>query len=205
MRSYAVIPAAGRSRRMGQPKLLLPWGQATLIEHVIATWRASRVDRIALVVHPDDTQLADLAARAGAHVIQPAEPPAEMRVSVDHALRWIATLSPELTDAWLLAPADMPGLSAATIDRLLTSYESRASADDDTKRVWMASWRGRHGHPVLFPWSLAADVAALRADEGLNALVSRCAVEHVESEEMSILDDLDTPADYERLRPRESS
>jgi CTP:molybdopterin cytidylyltransferase MocA len=37
MQTFAIIPAAGRSVRMGQPKLLLPWGQTTLLEHVLAT------------------------------------------------------------------------------------------------------------------------------------------------------------------------
>ena len=35
MQTFAVIPAAGRSQRMRQPKLLLPWNHGTLIEHVL--------------------------------------------------------------------------------------------------------------------------------------------------------------------------
>ena len=31
----AIILAAGRSRRMGQPKMLLPWGETTVLGHVI--------------------------------------------------------------------------------------------------------------------------------------------------------------------------
>jgi molybdenum cofactor cytidylyltransferase len=31
----AIILAAGASRRMGQPKMLLPWGNRTVIEQVI--------------------------------------------------------------------------------------------------------------------------------------------------------------------------
>ena len=60
MRSFAVIPAAGRSQRMGQPKLLLPWGRTTVIEHVLGVWRASRVTHTVIVVHPDDKFLAEL-------------------------------------------------------------------------------------------------------------------------------------------------
>ena len=42
-RSFAIIPAAGRSVRMGRQKLLMPWGDATLIETgavIIATGSA---------------------------------------------------------------------------------------------------------------------------------------------------------------------
>ena len=41
-RSFAVVPAAGRSRRMGRPKLLLPWGESTIIQQVLGAWRASQ-------------------------------------------------------------------------------------------------------------------------------------------------------------------
>ena len=58
--SFAIIPAAGRSQRMGEPKLLLPWGQSTIIEHVLAVWCASRVEAVVMVVHPDDVRPAEL-------------------------------------------------------------------------------------------------------------------------------------------------
>ena len=57
-KSFAVIPAAGLSRRMGEKqKLLLPWGDATLIEHVLRAWLDSRIDRIVLVSRRDDRDL----------------------------------------------------------------------------------------------------------------------------------------------------
>jgi molybdenum cofactor cytidylyltransferase len=34
-----VILAAGRSRRMGRPKMLLPWGQTTVLGHLIRQWQ----------------------------------------------------------------------------------------------------------------------------------------------------------------------
>ena len=60
MRTFAIIPAAGRSQRMGQPKLLLPWRNSTIIEHVLAAWRASQVSHMLMVVHPADRQLAEI-------------------------------------------------------------------------------------------------------------------------------------------------
>jgi len=57
VRAFAIVPAAGLSRRMGAPKLLLPWGSATVIEAVVARWRASPVERIVVVVRRDDQPL----------------------------------------------------------------------------------------------------------------------------------------------------
>jgi molybdenum cofactor cytidylyltransferase len=201
MKSFAIIPAAGRSQRMGRPKLLLPWGSQSIIEHVIGAWRASRVDRVIMVVHPLDEQLAEMGAAAGACVVRPAEAPAEMKDSVALALAEAALDQPAATDAWLLAPADLPGLKAASIDRLLDSYvDAQGRVTTDT--IFAASWQARRGHPVLFPWSLAAEVARLAPTEGLNALVARHPVEAIETGPDALADDLDTPEDYLRLRAR---
>jgi molybdenum cofactor cytidylyltransferase len=45
----AIILAAGQSRRMGQPKMLLPWGQLTVIEEVIRTFMGAGIEDILVV------------------------------------------------------------------------------------------------------------------------------------------------------------
>lgn len=216
MQSFAVIPAAGRSQRMGRPKLLLPWGSKTVIEHVLGTWRASRVDQIVMVVHPDDASLAEIGRRCGATVVRPDRPPAEMKASVCIALAHIEReFGPDHSDGWLMAPADMPTLERDTIDRLLEAY--RASLDVPSRdrpivgapsvvppTIWVPSANGRRGHPVLFPWSLAPEVSRLGAGDGLNALLARHPVRTIEVTAEAIPQDLDTPDDYGRLRPRDA-
>ncbi len=203
MQTFAIIPAAGRSLRMGQPKLLLPWGESTVLEHVLATWTASRVDRVVLVVHPQDAEIVKLGVAAGVHVVQPETAPEEMKVSVQLALDYISHFGPSATDAWLLAPADMPTLSTATIDQLIAAYESSLAASPAaTPRIWAPRSGGRRGHPVLFPWALRSEVTELGPDEGINALMSRHEVAYVEAKADAILEDLDTPQDYDRLRAR---
>jgi molybdenum cofactor cytidylyltransferase len=202
MRSFAIIPAAGRSQRMGQPKLLLPWGPSTLIEHVLGAWRASRVAQTVIVVHPDDQSLAELSRHCGALVVQPQAAPSEMKVSVRLGLERIERdFHPHASDAWLLAPADMPGISPLTIDRLIGAYQSGLGRAEPAQ-IWAPRSAGRRGHPVLFPWRLAAEVHRLAADEGINALVARQAIAYLEDADESVIEDLDTPEDYERLRAK---
>lgn len=205
MQTFAIIPAAGRSERMGRPKLLLPWGAQTLIEHVIRTWRASRVQRVVLVAHPKDGQLAQLAASAGAEVVQPTVPPPDMKASVLAALDHLSASQPEPSDAWLLAPGDMPGLTSATIDLVIATYCVSVQAGPSSAGVWVPWFNGRRGHPALFPWSLAPEVASLGKDEGLNALFTRHRVHRVDAAEDAISADIDTPEDYERWRARGGS
>src|ERR1017187_4844161 len=49
-----IILAAGRSARMGKPKLLLPWGKTSVLGHLIEQWRALGADQIAVVCAPGD-------------------------------------------------------------------------------------------------------------------------------------------------------
>ncbi len=193
--SFAVIPAAGHSVRMGRPKLLMQWGDSTVIEQVVAAWRASRVTRVVVVVRADDAELIEKCRAAGADVVAPAVPPPEMKVSVAHALSYVQSkFSPQPSDVWLLAPADMPRLSPQVVNQLLDEH------DADSPAILVPVARGRSGHPVLFPWPLAAEVHKLAADEGVNALTARHVVREVTCDDPAILDDLDTPHDYQRLR-----
>src|SRR5262245_59657335 len=175
-RYFAVVPAAGQSVRMGRAKLLLPLAGRPLIGHTIEAWRQSNVDRILIVVRPDDVALAD-AVRAvsefkvqgsrleveegGSRVeaVTPESPPVDMKASVQAALAHVQKrYSPRAEDAFLIAPADMPRLSAAIVDRLIAEHRAESSV-----LILAPSLGGKRGHPVLFSWKLADDVFALAA------------------------------------------
>lgn len=65
--AVAVVLAAGESRRMGQPKMLLPWGGATVLEAVIRTLLAAPVSKVAVVLgHRADAHRAALGSLADA-------------------------------------------------------------------------------------------------------------------------------------------
>jgi molybdenum cofactor cytidylyltransferase len=182
---------------MGQPKLLLPWRDSTVIEHLLAAWRDSRVDRIVVVVHPRDAGLADGCRTSGVDVVVPSAAPPEMKDSVACALEFLqAAESPDPSDAWLLAPADVPQLSSHVVDRLLDEYAALSSP----LSILVPTSAGRRGHPVLFPWPMAAEIDELGNDEGVNALLQRHPVREIDCGASGVPDDLDTPDDYRRLR-----
>jgi molybdenum cofactor cytidylyltransferase len=136
-------------------------------------------------------------------VVRAAVAPPEMKDSVALGLKYVAqTFTPHLADAWLLAPADMPGLKSSTIDRLLAAY---LAAGTRQLAIWAPISAGRRGHPVLFPWQLAAEVERLGAHEGIDALVKRNTVRTIEILDASVLEDLDTPEDYRRLGEAENA
>jgi molybdenum cofactor cytidylyltransferase len=199
-RAFAIVPAAGESRRMGEPKLLLPIGGKPLVEHTLDAWKASRVERIVVVVRPDDESLAHLVLAAGVEVCQPPDAPPDMKASLCFGLAHIAEKhQPTDEDLWLVAPADMPGLSPRVINALLAAVER--------DRILIPTLGGRRGHPVALPWPLAAEVPRLGPDEGLRDLISRhdpllVACDAAEPDREAPFADLDTPAELARFRER---
>ena len=180
---------------MGRPKLTMPWRDSTVIEQVLAAWKASRVSHLIVVVRPDDQDLVDACRRSGIEPVIPGKSPPEMKVSVAIGLNHVQQVyEPSDDDSWLLAPADMPDLSPKVIDRLLEEHESGAAS------ILVPVNAGRRGHPVLFHWTVAEQVHTLGQDEGVNALLSRNPVRKIAVTDQAIIDDLDTPEDYMRLR-----
>jgi molybdenum cofactor cytidylyltransferase len=181
---------------MGQHKLLLPWGDGTIIDSVLSRWRDSRVDYVVVIVRPDDLQVAEICRRSGVELVIPPFDPDQMKTSVQLALAYVERhFQPSDSDAWLLAPADMPDLPVAIVDRLVAGYKSEAST------ILVPTRHGKRGHPVLFPWPLSQAVHQLDADQGVNALLGRYTVREISCDESAIHQDLDTPQDYRLDHP----
>ena len=192
-RMFALIPAAGRSRRMGTSKLLLPWQGTTVIEHLIHTLTRSEITAVVIVIRPDDLALQEVVQRTSALPIIPDHEPPEMRNSIEIGLQAIRQrYSPADEDGWLLIPADHPLLERDVLDGLLARW-SRGDCE-----ALLPTLGERRGHPTLLRWSLAARIEQLPRDVGVNALLrsSPNLVTEWPTDHESVLADLDTPEDY---------
>ncbi|MEX0728861.1 MAG: nucleotidyltransferase family protein [Planctomycetaceae bacterium] len=195
-RLFAVIPAAGRSRRMGRPKLLLPVGLEPLISRVIETFQRPQIAATVVVVRQSDVDLQQELAKTSAHVVTPGVDPPHMRDSIELALAAIErTFQPAPADGWILCPADHPLLDGSILNRLMAAWRTCPTP------IQVPVHKGRRGHPVFFRWSTVAALRALPADAGVNALLKQHPDEvtacNVEDE--GVLFDLDTPEDYLKL------
>jgi molybdenum cofactor cytidylyltransferase len=120
-----------------------------------------------------------------------------MRGTIEEGLRWLEKhLRPRDEDHWLLVPADHPTLDTSVVRQLL---QARAAHPEFS--IVIPTFQGRRGHPALIGWRHVAGIRALPPHQGLNAYLRGQAAVTVEVPVSSadILDDLDTPADYERL------
>src|SRR4051794_1347041 len=100
--TFALIPAGGRSRRMGRPKLALPLGRRSVLEHVIAALHQAGVEHVLVVVGRHVADLTALAERAGAHALLLPDETEDMRATVAHGLRWLEDrFQPQPDAGWL--------------------------------------------------------------------------------------------------------
>jgi molybdenum cofactor cytidylyltransferase len=194
----AVVPAAGHSTRMGRPKLSLPLGGTSVLEHVVAALRTGGADHVVVVIGPHVPELVPLAEAAGANVCRLAEPTPDMRATVEHGLAWIEEHLPR-PDAWLLSPADHPTLDPTVVYELIAEF-----ASDAGRSIFIPTHGGRRGHPALIAWKHVEEIRAVSLDRGINTYFREhaAAVREVAVSSAGVLCDLDTPEDYERLRAK---
>lgn len=199
MAFFAIVPAAGLSRRMGQPKLVMDVAGRTVIDRLLATLSHPSVLETVIVIRRSDVELAEainaLALR-NVHLVQPEVDPPDMRRSVQHGIDAIRNRhSPALHDAWLLIPADHPILDRQVLVELIDAWRT---TDEE---ILIPQHDGRNGHPAFFRWSIADRLPEIPDDKGLNWLqmLDGIRIRKLPVDSDSILFDMDTPGDYKRI------
>lgn len=220
VRICGIVPAAGLSRRMGTPKQTLPYRGSTFAGTVVRTLidaglagvvvvtRTELVDaldmpddpRVSVAINDDpNTEMIDsiriglaiVARREGTATLSPddghlgtdAPPPVPSRLNDRHSRFG--------TGGVLVVPVDMPALTARTCRACISAFMS------DPGRIVIATYRGKRGHPIIFPSALGGTIEELEG--GLRSLLERFPdrVAFVEADDPGITQDLDTAKDLE--------
>lgn len=200
MSLFAIVPAAGLSRRMGQPKLIMEIGGKTVIERLLTTLSHPAIQETVVVVRQSDQALSrtiEELSLSNVRMVKPDADPPEMRSSVEHAIRDLGNRqTPEPDDGWILIPADHPVLDGNVLDQLITAWET---IDED---LLIPQHKGKSGHPTFFRWAVTRRLTEIPGDQGLNWLQTTTGIRirKLPIESNSILLDLDTPDDLERIQ-----
>ena len=188
---FALIPAAGQSQRMGQPKLLMPWQGKRVIDSVLQAWTNSRVDEVLVVLRNDDDVLMEACREWSVEVVLLTQPTADMKGSILAGLARIENgYDPAIEDQVLIAPADLPRISAELIDQVV------GFADDG--KIVVPYFGEKQGHPIRIPWKLTQQIRALDQSEGLNTLIDAHPISRAPIAAELRPRDIDTPEDYQR-------
>ena len=192
-----VLLAAGASLRMGRPKLLLPWGETSVLGHLVSVWGSVGAVQIGVVLALGDRVLPAELDRLGfpeeGRILNPA-PEEGMFSSIRCAAAW-SGWNRGLTH-WVISLGDQPHLHHTTVRRLIDFAASHPN------RICQPSRNGRARHPVVLPKEAFFGLADspgptlkdfLRSRAGDNA---RC-----EIDDPGLEVDLDVPADYQKVLP----
>jgi len=192
----AVVLAAGLSTRMGQPKMILPWGKVTIIEKVIVTLLEAGIETICVITGGAHQEV--LKALKGYNVraiFNPQYHNGEMLNSLQLGLRAFA---PDIHGA-LIVLGDQPFMQKETIESVVQTFLRANSL------LVIPSFQMRRGHPWLIARQLWQEVLEIKPPRTLRDFLqaNQEKITYVVVDTPTIFWDIDTPEDYERQKPRE--
>jgi molybdenum cofactor cytidylyltransferase len=197
--TLAIVPAAGASRRMGRPKLLLPYGTGTIVGSLASALRAGGASPVVIVAAFGDVELQEHARAFGALVAVNPDPERGMLSSIREGLAALggADRLAERGEVVLVAPADLPAVRPGTVAELLWR---RAAAGAP---LAVPAYHGQRGHPLAIAPNLLPEIETLDLSIGLKQLLDRhaAAVLEVPVDDPGAVRDVDTPEDYQGLPP----
>jgi molybdenum cofactor cytidylyltransferase len=188
---WAIILAAGESKRMGSPKMLLPIGERTIIEQTIDNVLNSMVGDIMVVLGAGHDKIRESIAECPVKYCINDDYKKGMLSSVKCGLN---SLPPDI-EAVLFYPGDQPLISPAVTDILITAFKS------GMKGIIIPVHNRKRGHPLLVGSRYRNEIMGLDNGEGLKGLAQKFPEDVLEVEvgTPDILMDIDTQDDYLKL------
>jgi molybdenum cofactor cytidylyltransferase len=187
----AVILAAGESRRMGQPKALLPYRGGTFLSYLLQCSGHPKIGITRVVVGAHAEEIERAAALTADQIILNADWARGQLSSIQAAVRSLDGLA---TEGMLLCPVDHPLISSELIGELIGSFYSSG------KMIVLPKYGERRGHPMIFSSALYGELLAAPEDVGARAVVWAHGAEVLEvpTEEEGVVLNLNDPATLER-------
>jgi molybdenum cofactor cytidylyltransferase len=187
---WAVILAAGESKRMGEAKLLLPFGEKTIIETVIDNVIQSKIEKILVVLGSNREKIEQRIKNYSLKITFNPDFRSGMLSSVHAGFQAL----PEYAQAALVVLGDQPFISTSVIDNLIDAYGRTG------KGIVLPVYKGERGHPVLIDMKYRIEVENLSPDIGLRGTVYNHPEDilEVEVKSQSILKDIDYIEDYKK-------
>jgi molybdenum cofactor cytidylyltransferase len=184
-----LVLAAGGSRRLGEPKQLLPYGSGTLLDHSLETARASGFDQLIVAIGGSSGEVRSRVDLSEAQVVENPDFGEGCSSSIAAGL---SALDPR-AELLVLMLGDQPGVTPATIRALI------AGCGDGTVLAACLYDNGR-GHPLAFGRGAFDGLRELHGDKAVWKLMERRSDEVVEIRVSGpIPRDVDTRADYEAV------
>ena len=196
-RIAGVVLAAGASRRMGQQKLLLPWGPGnTILGTVLDAVAEAELDQILLVSGADRMEIEAIAREKGINVVYN---PRYLQGQSTSLQCGLTALSADTAAMFILG--DQPYITRDILSTLATAYRQRGGII-----VAPRTPDGRRGHPVVFSPLVFSELRALTGDVGGRSVVEahKDTIQYIDVSGDDVLRDVDTMAQYLDARARQT-
>jgi molybdenum cofactor cytidylyltransferase len=187
----AIILAAGESKRMGKPKMLLPWGKTTVLQAVISTFRAVGLENIDVITGGARHQVESLIGISARTIFNNKFEDGGMLSSIQAGL----AAQSAGTQAVLVGLGDQPQVEAGNVLSILQEYAKTGAA------LIVPSFQMHRGHPWLVGRAYWDEILQMRAPESSREFLDRHkgSIHYLEVDSPTILQDIDTPEDYSRI------
>jgi molybdenum cofactor cytidylyltransferase len=186
---WAVILAAGESKRMGFPKMFLTFNGKTMIENVISNVLGSAVVNTLVVLGAEKDSLIELIGKLPVLYCYNDKYKEGMLSSVKCGFRNL----PSDYRAVLVFQGDQPFITPEAINTVINAYLYSGSG------IVIPTFKNKRGHPLLIDSKYKGEIEKLCDSKGLRSLADKFSddVLEVDTNESGILKDFDTYKEYE--------
>src|SRR5918999_473307 len=157
----AVLLAAGESRRMGEFKQLLPFGDKSFVACCADNLLASRVSEVVVVTGHREAEVRHAIGERAVTFAHNEDYRSGMSSSIK---RGVEALSPKAR-VLIVALVDQPQIGPDILNQVIEAYEKRRPL------VVVPTYGGRNGHPIAIDLSLKEEIMAKDPSQGLRQIV----------------------------------
>lgn len=185
----ALVLAAGASERMAQPKMLLPFGERTILTATLEAVLASGAcAETVVVLGANAAEIAPTLEASRVRVVTIADPAGGLSSSLRAGVQAAAG-----ADAYMILLGDHPLLLASTVSRLAEKFQS------SDKGICVPVFQGVIGHPIFFDARYRDELLTLTGDEGARRILMTHPrdVLDVHIGEVGVVFDVDDDEDYD--------
>jgi len=187
----AILLAAGESKRMGQPKQLLPFRGSTLLGQIVENLLQSQAAETIVVLGSQAEKIIPQIAGEPVRIVVNPDFEQGMSSSIKCGLSHIS----EAADGVMIVLGDQPLIEKETIDLLIERHRQ------SERGIILPVYNGIRGHPVIFTMKYKDELLRLTGDIGGKQIVERhpSDVLEVEVDSESVVTSIDAESDYQSL------
>jgi len=187
-----VLLSAGESKRMGQPKALLKFGERSNIENLLDEYLSSQLDKIIVVTGFNGESLKKFIEK------KTKDKKLKIVINEHYNLGMFSSIQKGIAEisrgGILIGIVDNPFTNSTVIGELIENFSGG--------EIVIPDYHGKGGHPVIIPFSLREEILNANPEKTSLKDVFSChldMIKRIKFEDQTITFDMDTDEDYNRL------